>query len=135
MIRQPPRSTRTDTLFPYTTLFRSPHAGLRLTERAHRLAFLRRRAHLFGQFLAKGGVPILIPFPEPDTMLLHPLYRIAQRPVLGFIGRTVFGGIVDLRMPGGEIGRASCRGSVCRYVEFSVVDVSFKTTTIGKFSS
>src|SRR3546814_5576349 len=26
MIRRPPRSTRTDTLFPYTTLFRS-HAG------------------------------------------------------------------------------------------------------------
>src|SRR3546814_20140572 len=26
MIRRPPRSTRTDTLFPYTTLFRSPEA-------------------------------------------------------------------------------------------------------------
>src|SRR3546814_6191847 len=26
MIRRPPRSTRTDTLFPYTTLFRSPLA-------------------------------------------------------------------------------------------------------------
>src|SRR3546814_733078 len=26
MIRRPPRSTRTDTLFPYTTLFRSPYA-------------------------------------------------------------------------------------------------------------
>src|SRR3546814_8432210 len=26
MIRRPPRSTRTDTLFPYTTLFRSYHA-------------------------------------------------------------------------------------------------------------
>src|SRR3546814_4154103 len=34
MIRRPPRSTRTDTLFPYTTLFRSPckpgHAVIRL---------------------------------------------------------------------------------------------------------
>src|SRR3546814_10597579 len=30
MIRRPPRSTRTDTLFPYTTLFRS---GLRLSSR------------------------------------------------------------------------------------------------------
>src|SRR3546814_11298181 len=29
MIRRPPRSTRTDTLFPYTTLFRS--AGYRFT--------------------------------------------------------------------------------------------------------
>src|SRR3546814_7756018 len=27
MIRRPPRSTRTDTLFPYTTLFRSPAGG------------------------------------------------------------------------------------------------------------
>src|SRR3546814_15560345 len=28
MIRRPPRSTRTDTLFPYTTLFRSAAAGV-----------------------------------------------------------------------------------------------------------
>src|SRR3546814_152031 len=28
MIRRPPRSTRTDTLFPYTTLFRSAGAGM-----------------------------------------------------------------------------------------------------------
>src|SRR3546814_11365339 len=28
MIRRPPRSTRTDTLFPYTTLFRSPEGAL-----------------------------------------------------------------------------------------------------------
>src|SRR3546814_5207100 len=27
MIRRPPRSTRTDTLFPYTTLFRSHRSG------------------------------------------------------------------------------------------------------------
>src|SRR3546814_5317776 len=30
MIRRPPRSTRTDTLFPYTTLFRSPRSGMAL---------------------------------------------------------------------------------------------------------
>src|SRR3546814_5925969 len=29
MIRRPPRSTRTDTLFPYTTLFRSPQLLVR----------------------------------------------------------------------------------------------------------
>src|SRR3546814_1127391 len=28
MIRRPPRSTRTDTLFPYTTLFRSQSRGV-----------------------------------------------------------------------------------------------------------
>src|SRR3546814_9013626 len=35
MIRPPPRSKRTDTLFPYTTLFRS-HAGPQGPERGHR---------------------------------------------------------------------------------------------------
>src|SRR3546814_1527212 len=34
MIRRPPRSTRTDTLFPYTTLFRSPRAPARCGEGA-----------------------------------------------------------------------------------------------------
>src|SRR3546814_6876880 len=32
MIRRPPRSTRTDTLFPYTTLFRSADDALRRIE-------------------------------------------------------------------------------------------------------
>src|SRR3546814_19947030 len=32
MIRRPPRSTRTDTLFPYTTLFRSNRAAQGLTK-------------------------------------------------------------------------------------------------------
>src|SRR3546814_10257725 len=43
MIRRPPRSTRTDTLFPYTTLFRSDR---RLS--AGRLLFARiwRRDHI-----------------------------------------------------------------------------------------
>src|SRR3546814_1518520 len=36
MIRLPPRSTRTDTLFPYTTLFRSGRAGVEAP------AFVRR---------------------------------------------------------------------------------------------
>src|SRR3546814_1585824 len=38
MIRRPPRSTRTDTLFPYTTLFRSPsmHRALRRGTRGER---------------------------------------------------------------------------------------------------
>src|SRR3546814_2833987 len=34
MIRRPPRSTRTDTLFPYTTLFRSVDEGRRLAPAA-----------------------------------------------------------------------------------------------------
>src|SRR3546814_17976728 len=33
MIRRPPRSTRTDTLFPYTPLFRSEQLAIRRAER------------------------------------------------------------------------------------------------------
>src|SRR3546814_5322576 len=33
MIRRPPRSTRTDTLFPYTTLFRSRGSGFPFASR------------------------------------------------------------------------------------------------------
>src|SRR3546814_18026566 len=35
MIRRPPRSTRTDTLFPYTTLFRSEGVRDRLRDIGH----------------------------------------------------------------------------------------------------
>src|SRR3546814_8013322 len=37
MIRRPPRSTRTDTLFPYTTLFRSVRVRERVVDRSHEL--------------------------------------------------------------------------------------------------
>src|SRR3546814_1987239 len=49
MIRRPPRSTRTDTLFPYTTLFRSP---------VRRLARLGRQqgAGIFHLQLGTGGM-------------------------------------------------------------------------------
>src|SRR3546814_17211606 len=36
MIRRPPRSTRTDTLFPYTTLFRSTNVARQLVAFEHR---------------------------------------------------------------------------------------------------
>src|SRR3546814_1110857 len=42
MIRRPPRSTRTDTLFPYTTLFRSPEPDRPQTD--DQPAFLPPRA-------------------------------------------------------------------------------------------
>src|SRR3546814_16234082 len=43
MIRRPPISTRTDTLFPYTTLFRS---GLALQSLNHRGTETRRKTRL-----------------------------------------------------------------------------------------
>src|SRR3546814_2574472 len=44
MIRLPPRSTRTDTLFPYTTLFRSCDDLHRPDACGHRLADIERPA-------------------------------------------------------------------------------------------
>src|SRR3546814_3073442 len=44
MIRRPPRSTRTDTLFPYTTLFRSAPARARRDAVARPRTLARRRA-------------------------------------------------------------------------------------------
>src|SRR3546814_15864672 len=41
MVRPPPRSTRTDTLFPYTTLFRSSYRGF-----VHGSPLLRRPLHI-----------------------------------------------------------------------------------------
>src|SRR3546814_8769214 len=42
MIRRPPRSTRTDTLFPYTTLFRSRHGNGKRCPRQHKKGGHRR---------------------------------------------------------------------------------------------
>src|SRR3546814_7337519 len=41
MIRRPPRSTRTDTLFPYTTLFRSLHCAAAWGGQGDRLSVVR----------------------------------------------------------------------------------------------
>src|SRR3546814_6135277 len=43
MIRRPPRSTRTDTLFPYTTLFRSGAVDLDIADRGDAA---RARSHV-----------------------------------------------------------------------------------------
>src|SRR3546814_2204121 len=69
MIRRPPRSTRTDTLFPYTPLFRSadpaPVRG-QLRRRA-----VRRRAGP-GRAAAAGAVPALLCRPEPRAFRARP---------------------------------------------------------------
>src|SRR3546814_1005361 len=81
MIRRPPRSTRTDTLFPYTTLFRSPRqrggprghgAGRRRPgrHRSHRLRHLDA-----GRDLPGDGDPH--PRSEEHTSELQSLMRIS----------------------------------------------------------
>src|SRR3546814_12330886 len=47
MIRRPPRSTRTDTLFPYTTLFRS-NASLRIKSKINKY-FTARAGALYSR--------------------------------------------------------------------------------------
>src|SRR3546814_3601770 len=59
MIRRPPRSTRTDTLFPYTTLFRS-------TVKACALSRGRRGAQS-----VSAQPPVAAPLPPPRHLPAH----------------------------------------------------------------
>src|SRR3546814_7420301 len=74
MIRRPPRSTRTDTLFPYTTLFRSRHhlgdGGGFLGRDRHARAMAER--HVVGQ--AGDNMPLRS---EEHTSELQSLMRIS----------------------------------------------------------
>src|SRR3546814_9501801 len=60
MIRRPPRSTRTDTLFPYTTLFRSP--GYRADDAAS-----ARRARRNGRGAARGDRSVVAAVAAADA--------------------------------------------------------------------
>src|SRR3546814_14933671 len=51
LIRRPPRATRTDTLFPYTTLFRSP-----ITNRGSLLVVTKARSSSVGPGTTGPGV-------------------------------------------------------------------------------
>src|SRR3546814_1991019 len=62
MIRRPPRSTRTDTLFPYTTLFRSGVGTARTGQvRPVRHRRRRRRGRGARQDARSGGAPLAHP--------------------------------------------------------------------------
>src|SRR3546814_5555102 len=61
MIRRPPRSTRTDTLFPYTTLFRSSR---------------RRRPRTRGGGQQNGGYPVRRIEPRPPTGATRKLTKL-----------------------------------------------------------
>src|SRR3546814_2063079 len=72
MIRRPPRSTRTDTLFPYTTLFRSSSINGRLLPRVRKLTKLGIQG-------PSKGLPGNIPSyrSEEHTSELQSLMRIS----------------------------------------------------------
>src|SRR3546814_4434587 len=65
MIRRPPRSTRTDTLLPYTTLFRSD--GKHVAFGALELKFF----HKFLQAVERPDLMKLAPVPGPGGQPLH----------------------------------------------------------------
>src|SRR3546814_17140678 len=84
MIRRPPRSTRTDTLFPYTTLFRS-NAGARLPNAVACLAassgvFLGGDWHfdMVRPGVALYGVAPLADRPNPMAQVVRLTGRILQ---------------------------------------------------------
>src|SRR3546814_7043340 len=60
MIRRPPRSTRTDTLFPYTTLFRSLVERQVLRSDDARLRPAPRQRERQRQILPRAGVGALL---------------------------------------------------------------------------
>src|SRR3546814_10007500 len=74
MIRRPPRSTRTDTLFPYTTLFRS------LVRRARLIAAYSgsaKRCAVSRSTCAAGGTHRVARRSEEHTSELQSLMRIS----------------------------------------------------------
>src|SRR3546814_15896722 len=105
MIRRPPRSTRTDTLFPYTTPFRSAGAvgGVAPTYGVLGLNELSGLAARPGN-LHLAMLHDTVPHVQIDQALVRNV--------------CVFGHVLEVvhHVLGEEIGRASCRGRGGQYV-------------------
>src|SRR3546814_7357507 len=98
MIRRPPRSTRTDTLFPYTTLFRSRR---RLTQRRRNKppaapAFAGATSYAISASHPQGG-------PAPSEIDLRPQPEGVRR-IIAVARRGRDAGVVDpqLSVVGGQ---------------------------------
>src|SRR3546814_16338941 len=83
MIRRPPRSTRTNTLFPYTTLFRSERQAISAEPRLIDVLEI-----VWGQFEAPGLASV-----ERRHAGLQPLVGDMQVGQIGAIGRDAAEGI------------------------------------------
>src|SRR3546814_14346503 len=121
MIPRPPRSTRTDTLCPYTTLFRSIISGNFSTESANELAILLR----------SGKLPVALQVVEERTVgpdlgadsIRSGIIASIVAPVAVLMFLLVTYGRFGVYA---KIGRASCRARVCTSVRLSGVAVSLK---------
>src|SRR3546814_21181346 len=109
MLRRPPRSTRTDTLFPYTPRFRSEVIAFGDWEG------VRFPTTLSGSRAVAGtlGLSVLALADAEGTSLQEALVRFGCDPA-AIAGearrRDSVAAFVE------EIGRASCRERVCQYV-------------------
>src|SRR3546814_14361631 len=109
MIRRPPRSTRTDTLFPYTTLFRSLRARDRPASRPaarHEKAPPRQAAAPAGGAAAPPSLRAELGQERQELFLQH---LGIERPDLAEADAPL---AVD--HVGFQNGRASCRERVCQ---------------------
>src|SRR3546814_14818980 len=109
MIRRPPRCTRTDPRFPYTTLFRA--AGAVAAMEAQRLNDPLSNKKRAGEAGSSWGCRV-------GGSLKRSGAAEGREPA----GRSPKRG----RLREGEIGRAACRERVCHYVYISVVAGSLK---------
>src|SRR3546814_15824233 len=105
MIRRPPRSTRTDTLFPYTTLFRSGRHAFHQPEGSSGHERRAEMDHLVHQD------PAIIELRA--GRLLADLQQHGAAAAAAHLAELDAGAATHRR---GEIGRASCRERVCQYV-------------------
>src|SRR3546814_15033793 len=107
MIRRPPRYKRTDTRFPYTTLFRSPDVRREPELREHGLAALGIERDVAGALRRPAAGPLVRPLDLP----------IVQASGGGAAHRQPFDQKRRLANTGGngQIGRPSCREHVGTY--------------------
>src|SRR3546814_7865397 len=75
MIRRPPRSTRTDTLFPYPTRFRSKHPGVYVIGGTAPSRLL----DLWAGVLAVGSDGVLS---HESSALIHGAERLPEHPIV-----------------------------------------------------
>src|SRR3546814_19423021 len=106
MIRRPPRSTRTDTLFPYTTLFRSRFVSVSENSRGQQLILIVDKTTKTGQFSA-GEAGWRIENISSDKIM--PNYFFDQSELAWYTACWM--AILNMSM---EIGSASCRARVCQ---------------------
>src|SRR3546814_13930650 len=118
MLRRPPRSTRTDTLFPYTTLVRSIfEVGIYDYDEAFVVMPMKDAQTLLLIGDTVGMNEVTVEDPDKVGEILGPVEEmLAGKAVLAdwkTINATLFEALQVERV---EIGRASCRERVCQYV-------------------